>query len=116
MILLVGPPGAGKSTFCQQAALQSLGMDKSIIFVTTEYGPSDVEKALNEQGLGKVERGLLNYVDAYNETVGIAVSDRIDTVHADCNDLSSIDIAISKLTEEIGRKGILLVFDSLTSP
>jgi predicted hydrocarbon binding protein/archaellum biogenesis ATPase FlaH len=114
--LLVGPPGAGKSTFCQQAALQSLGMDKPIIFVTTEYGPSDVEKALKQQGLGTMEHSLLNYVDAYNETVGVAVSTRVDTIHADCNDLSSIDIAISKLTEQIGKKGILLVFDSLTSP
>jgi len=116
VILLVGPPGAGKSTFCQQVALQSLGMDKSIIFVTTEYDPSDAEKAMKQQGLGTVERGLLNYVDAYNETVGVAVSDRVDTIHADCNDLSSIDIAISKLTKRIGRNGILLVFDSLTSP
>ena len=116
MILLVGAPGSGKSTFCQQVALQSLGMDKPIIFVTTEYGPSDAEKAMRQQGLGKVESGLLNYVDAYNETVGVSVSDRLDTIYADCNDLSSLDIAISKLTEQIGRKGILLVFDSLTSP
>jgi predicted hydrocarbon binding protein/KaiC/GvpD/RAD55 family RecA-like ATPase len=116
MILLVGPPGSGKSTFCHQAILQNLAMDKPIIYVTTEYGPSEAEKALKQQGLGEVERGLLNYVDAYNETVGTAVSDRVDTVYADCNALSSIDIAITKLTEQIGRKDVLLVFDSLTSP
>ena len=116
MILLVGPPGAGKSTFCQQVALQSLAMDRPIIFVVTEYGSSEAERSLKEMGLGKVELGLLNFVDAYNETVGVTVSDRANTMLADCNSLSSIDIAISKLTEKIGRKGILLVFDSLTSP
>jgi predicted hydrocarbon binding protein/KaiC/GvpD/RAD55 family RecA-like ATPase len=116
MVLLVGPPGSGKSTFCQQAILQSLAMNRSIIYVTTEYGPSEAEKALKEQGLSKVEPDMLNYVDAYNQTVGVAFSDRLDTVYADCNDLSSIDIAISKLTERVGREGILLVFDSLTSP
>jgi predicted hydrocarbon binding protein/KaiC/GvpD/RAD55 family RecA-like ATPase len=116
MVLLVGPPGAGKSTFCQQAALQSLAMDRSIIFVTTEYGSSDAERALRERGLREIEPGLLSFVDAYNETVGVPVVNRPDTVCADCNDLSSIDIAISKLTEQIGRKDILLVFDSLTSP
>jgi predicted hydrocarbon binding protein/KaiC/GvpD/RAD55 family RecA-like ATPase len=116
MILLVGAPGSGKSTFCQQVALQSLAMDRPIIFVVTEYGPSEVERSLRERGLGEVELGLLNFVDAYNETVGVTVSDRADTMLADCNSLSSIDIAISKLTEKIGRKGILLVFDSLTSP
>ena len=116
MILLVGPPGSGKSTFCQEAALQSLAVDRPIIFVTTEYGPSEAERALKERGLREVEPGLLNFVNAYHETVGLSVSDRSDTVHAHCEDLSSIGIAISKLSERLGRKGVLLVFDSLTSP
>jgi len=97
MILVVGPPGAGKSTFCQHVALKSLA-------------------ALKEQGWREVEPGLLSFVDAYNETVGVSVMDRLDTVYADCNSLSSIDIAISRLRERVGRTDILLVFDSLTSP
>ena len=116
MILLVGAPGSGKSTFCQQAALQSLAMGRSIIFVVTEYGPSEAERSLRERGLGEVELGLLNFVDAYNETVGVTASDSADTLLADCNDLSSIDIAISKLQDRVGKKGVLLIFDSLTSP
>jgi predicted hydrocarbon binding protein/KaiC/GvpD/RAD55 family RecA-like ATPase len=116
LILLVGPPGSGKTTFCEQTILKSLVIERPIIYVVTECGPSDAEKALKEQGLGEVEPGLLNYVDAYNETVGAAVSERGDTVYADCNDLSSIDVAITKLTEQIGRMDVLLVFDSLTSP
>ena len=60
LILLVGPPGAGKSTFCQQAALKNLSVDKPIIYVTTEYGPIDAEKGLRERGLQEVEPGLLN--------------------------------------------------------
>ncbi|MGD8564728.1 MAG: ATPase domain-containing protein [Candidatus Bathyarchaeota archaeon] len=115
-ILLAGPPGAGKSTFCEQTVLQSLAMDIPVIFVTTESSPSEAEKNLREGGLGEIEPGSLNFVDAYNETVGVSVSDRPDTVRADCANLSSIDIAISKISERIGRKGILLVFDSLTSP
>jgi predicted hydrocarbon binding protein/KaiC/GvpD/RAD55 family RecA-like ATPase len=115
LILLVGPPGSGKTTFCEQTILKSLAMDRPIIYVVTEYSPLEAEKALKEQGLSKVEPSILNYVDAYTQTVGVAFSDKLDTVYADCNDLSSIDIAISKLTERIG-KNILLVFDSLTSP
>jgi len=116
MILLVGPPGSGKSSFCEQTVLQNLVMDRPIIYVTTECDPSKAEAALKERGLGEVEPGLLNFIDAYNETVGVSVSDRPDTVRADCANLSSIGIAISKLSERIGRKNILLVFDSLTSP
>jgi predicted hydrocarbon binding protein/KaiC/GvpD/RAD55 family RecA-like ATPase len=91
-------------------------LDRPIIYVTTECGSSDVEKDLRERGLGEVELGLLSFVDAYSKTVGLSIADRPDTVGADCDDLSSIDIAISKLLERIGRKGVLLVFDSLTSP
>jgi len=116
MILLVGSPGAGKTTFCQQAVLQNLVEDKPIIYVITEHGVSKAEKALKERGLGEIEPGLLNFIDAYNNTVGIPVTDRLDTLYADCNNISSIDIAISKLSEKIRKKDILLIFDSLTSP
>jgi predicted hydrocarbon binding protein len=82
----------------------------------TECNPSDAEKDLRNRGLGEVELGLLSFVDAYSRTVGLSIADRPDAVGADCDDLSSIDIAISKLQEGIGKKGVLLVFDSLTSP
>ena len=116
MILLVGFPGSGKSSFCQQAVLQSLASDRPIIYVTTESSSSKSEKALIERGLGKIESGLLTFIDAYSETVGVSLLDRPDTVSADCANLSSIGIAISKLQERIGKKGILMVFDSLVSP
>jgi len=116
MILLVGPPGSGKSFFCEQTVLQNLAMDKSVIYVTTECDPSRVEESLKEKGLAGIEPNLLSFVDAYSETVGLPVSDRPDTVHADCANLSSMGIAISRLQERIGKKSALLVFDSLTSP
>ena len=99
MILVVVPPGAGKSTFCQQAVLQNLALDRPVIYVTTECGPSEVERALRERGLGEIELGLLNFVDVYNETVGVSVSDRPDPTLAECEGLSSIGIAISKLQQ-----------------
>jgi len=116
MVLIVGPPGSGKSYFCEQTVLQNLAMDKPVIYVTTECDPSRVEVSLKEKGLAGIEPNLLSFVDAYSETVGLSLSDRPDTVHADCANLSSIGIAISKLSERVGRKGVLLIFDSLTSP
>jgi KaiC/GvpD/RAD55 family RecA-like ATPase len=84
MILLVGSPGSGKSYFCEQTVLHNLAMDKPVIYVTTEYYPSRVEESLREKGLAGIESNLLCFVDAYSETVGLSVSDRPDTVHADC--------------------------------
>ena len=116
LILLVGPPGSGKTTFCQQAVLNCFAVDRSVIFVTTEHGPSEVIDLLRERGLGALPSGMLSFVDAFGETVGAATPERTDTVGANCEDLTSISLSIAKLQERIGRRDVLLVFDSLTSP
>ena len=91
-------------------------MDKSVIYVMTEFDRAEATKKLREMGLGEAEPNLLHFIDAYTETAGISVCDQPNTVCADCNSLSSIDIAISKVASRLGREGGLLVFDSLTSP
>jgi len=114
MILLVGPPGSGKSTFCQQAALNNISI-KPVIYVTTETAPSKVEYSLREKGLVRVTPHPLSYVDAFHETVGLMTEDRPDTEEASSEDLTGLGIAIHKLRDRMSEES-LLVFDSLTSP
>lgn len=116
LVLLVGPPGAGKSAFCHQMVLNGIAAERPIIFVTTEQNPSGVTGLLRGKGLGELAPGALSFVDAFTETVGLACTQRSDTVCANCADLNSLSMATTKLQERIGQKGILLAFDSLTSP
>jgi len=114
IILLVGTPGSGKSTFCQQVVLRNVSMDRPVILVATEQGPSEIVGLLRKRGLG--EKGELNLVDAFTQTVGLECVSRDSTVCANCSDLNSLSIAITKLREKTGQKNTLLVLDSLTSP
>jgi len=116
LILLSGPPGAGKSTFCHQMVLNGIAAERPIIFITTEQSPSAVVGLLREKGMGESIPGALSFVDAFTETVGLSCTPRLDTVCANCADLNSLSIATTRLQERMGQKGILLAFDSLTSP
>ncbi len=116
LILLAGPPGAGKSTFCHQVVLNGLAMDRPVIFVTTEQGPVEIIGLLREKGMGDFPPEALSFVDAFGETVGLATPERPDTIGANCEDLNSLSIAIAKLQQRIGKRDIVLAFDSLTSP
>jgi len=114
LILLAGAPGAGKSTFCHQVVAKSIALDRPVIFVTSEQSPAEVLELLTETGMGQPVG--LNFVDAFTETVGLTATERSNTVYANCADLNSLSIAITKLQERTGPKGALLVLDSLTSP
>jgi predicted hydrocarbon binding protein/KaiC/GvpD/RAD55 family RecA-like ATPase len=116
LILVAGPPGAGKSGFCDRAVLNGVAMDKPVIFVTTEQRPGQVVNRLRERGMGEAAPEMLSFVDAFSQTVGVETPGRPDTIYANCVDLNSISIATTRLQERMGRRGILLAFDSLTSP
>jgi len=116
LILLAGAPAAGKSTFCHQVVLNNLAMEKPVVFVTTEHGPTEVIGLLREKGMGELPPNALSFIDAFGETVGVTTPERPDTVNANCEDLNSISMAIAKVQEKIGRRDIFLAFDSLTSP
>ena len=114
IILLVGPPGSGKSNFCHQTVLSNIEM-RPVIYVTTESSPSVVEESLRAKGLGRESLHPLGFIDAFHETMGLPSVVRSDTLVASSEDLTSLSVAISKLQEKMGEN-VLLIFDSLTSP
>ena len=63
--------------------LHNPAIDRPIIYVTTEYDPFKADAALRDKVLDWIEPISLGFVDAYNETVGLAVLDKADIILAD---------------------------------
>jgi predicted hydrocarbon binding protein/KaiC/GvpD/RAD55 family RecA-like ATPase len=114
MLLLVGPPGSGKSAFCKETTLKNIVL-KPVIYVTTESTSVEIAESFKQRGLGEVLPHPLGFVDAFQETVGLPGMTRADTIYTSCEDLTSLNIAISEMGERIGENA-LVIFDSLTSP
>jgi KaiC/GvpD/RAD55 family RecA-like ATPase len=116
LILLVGPPGAGQSTFCQQTILDRVAAGRSVPFVTTGRAVPAIIRMLSEKGLGTSAPEGPSFVDALATTVGSANPERSEAPGANGEDLNSINISIAKLQHGFGTRNIFLDFDSLTSP
>jgi hypothetical protein len=58
---------------------------------------------MREEGLGGTLTQSLGFVDAFHETVGLTSPSRSDTVDASSQNLTSLDIAISKQRERMGE-------------
>jgi predicted hydrocarbon binding protein/KaiC/GvpD/RAD55 family RecA-like ATPase len=114
LILLVGPPGSGKSNFCNQTVLTSI-QDKPVIYVTTESPPSRIATSLEEMGLGKIFTDSISYVDSFSKTIGLTEKTSLVVEEASSENLVSLSIAIIKLQRKL-REKFLLLFNSLTSP
>lgn len=116
LLLLTGSPGAGKSTFCQQIAIKGIAAGIPVIFVSTERTAIDLISSMKERGLGEVRPDSLGIIDAYTQTVGMACASQGNTLCANCADLNSLSIAVTKLRGRLNGERTWLVFDSLTSP
>ena len=83
LILLVGPPGSGKTTFCEETVLKSI-MFKPVVYVSTEATSLEISESFRQRGIGEDLPHSMGFVDAFRETVGLPSMTRENTVYASC--------------------------------
>jgi len=102
-ILLVGPPGVGKSTFCQQFIMEGLLEDQPAIYITLDISPEEAKQSLERMGLQKEKEDDIRFVDAYSWRYG--KSEAKYSV-GNLGNINEFNIAISEAMQNIGNSPV----------
>lgn len=114
-ILLVGPPGCGKSTMSQQFVFEGLKQKQPALYITLDVSPQDVLENMEKFGwkVSKLRDRKLKFIDAYSWRLGKPKGEFALTNLGDLNELNlAITEAISILNTSNIRRN---VFDSIST-
>ena len=113
LLLLAGPPGVGKSTFCKQSIYNSLSDGNPIVYMATEESPPMIVETMSKFGWDPspyMEKGTMRIIDSFSH-----MSD--DSLFNFCitnpEDLSEVSETLDKASS--GLPKIRFVLDSITS-
>jgi len=110
-ILLVGPPGCGKSTIAQQFVFEGLKNNQPALFVTLDISPKDVIE--NMDRFGSFSKDKLRFIDAYSWRFGKTEDKYVVTNLGNVNELN---ILISEVISTLNSSPVKRnVFDSVST-
>ena len=113
-ILLVGPPGCGKSTLCQQFVWAGLKANQPALFITLDVSPQEIRDNMKNFGW-KVngEKEKLKFIDAYSWRIG---ESKEEYSISNLGNINELNIAISEVIKELdGSKVRRNVIDSIST-
>ncbi len=112
-LAIMGPPGVGKSTLCQELVKQAYNAGLKSVYVITNNPVNLIKEQLRALGVVPVARSEpIIYVDMYSWLVGERSSERyqIDNL----SDVASLSVVLSGAAETSGDRSFV-VFDTLST-
>jgi len=120
VLLLLGFPGSGKTSFCWQLLNETLSRGNPGLVIATEGSPTDIKEQVKNFGWdfdSYEQKGLLRFIDCYSCRLGEpprSMATKSVYFIKDTADLSTISIFIDQMLKELGE-GMLIILDSLST-
>ncbi|MCS7106348.1 MAG: hypothetical protein NZ942_03460 [Candidatus Aenigmarchaeota archaeon] len=102
-ILLVGPPGSGKTTFCNQFIYKGLSQNEAAIYILFNAPPEEVKRSMERFGW-HIEGKIIVFIDVYSWQVGGIEKDTY--IINNPADLNEFNIKISQAIKDLQDKNL----------
>jgi KaiC/GvpD/RAD55 family RecA-like ATPase len=102
-IMVFGPPGSGKTTFCNQFIYNGLKIGEAALYITLSAPPTEIKDSMKKFGW-KIEGKIIVFIDAYSWKLGGKVVDKYTIKQP--SDLNEFNIKVSEAIREYKDKNL----------
>jgi len=113
-MVLIGPPGSGKTVLCQNILCEALRNDLSCMSVLTQSPPQETIECMKSLGLDTAIKNPNRFiiVDLYSWVLGETVSGAYSV--SNLSDLAGVNVVLSSAADALGGDSIV-VFDTIST-
>lgn len=110
-ILLIGPPGIGKTLFCETNLVDCLKYGNNSLYIALESAPSEIKTRLFEHDKNMEEKETLLFIDGYSWLTG-GSTEKYSV--SNLSNLSDLSVKIISASTAINHN-LFFIFDSIST-